>query len=148
MYSFNEYLFIQITKQINPIKGYNHTHMEKRIMKKKIYILEDNDDLRQLFAYILEDEHYEVQTFSNIALFNQNLNIPHLYLLDIMLPDGDGLDVCNRIKADSKTSSVPVIMMSAHKDIREVKEKCPGVTFIAKPFDIDHLIKSIANEIN
>ena len=117
-------------------------------MKKKIYILEDNDDLRQLFAYILEDEQYDVETFANVALFDKNLDIPHLYLLDIMLPDGDGLEVCNRIKANSKSSAIPVIMMSAHKDIKDVKEKCPGVTFIAKPFDIDHLIKSIANEIN
>ena len=118
------------------------------MMKKKIYILEDNDDLRQLFAFILEDEQYEVQTFPNIANFDKNLEIPNLYLLDIMLPDGDGLDVCNKLKADIKTAGIPVIMMSAHKEIAEVKEKCPGVTFIAKPFDINHLISSIAKEIH
>ena len=117
-------------------------------MKKKIFILEDNDDLRQLFALILEDEHYEVETFPNVALFDKNLSIPNLYLLDIMLPDGDGLEVCNKLKAAAKTKAIPVIMMSAHKEIKDVKEKCPGITFIAKPFDIDHFITSIAREIN
>ena len=116
-------------------------------MRKKIFILEDNDDLRQLFAIILEEENYEVETFSNVTQFYSNSTVPNLYLLDIMLPDGDGIDVCKKLKTDEHTASVPIIMMSAHKGETEVTNRCPEASFIAKPFDIEHPVSSIADRI-
>ncbi|RYG09369.1 MAG: response regulator transcription factor [Chitinophagaceae bacterium] len=117
-------------------------------MPKKIFILEDNADLRELYGYILEGEHYEIYTFESVADFNKNApGIADLYLLDVMLPDGDGIQICQQLAKDKITKSVPVIMVSAHKDMADMKNECPSAEFIQKPFDINHLSASVAQKI-
>ena len=117
-------------------------------MAKLIFILEDNTDLRELYEIILEEENYEILSFCTIAEFRQHENeVPDLYLLDVMLPDGDGVELCKEPNAHPATTNVPIIMVSAHKDIHEVKQKCPNADFVAKPFDIDHLTQTIASKI-
>ncbi|TKC10530.1 response regulator transcription factor [Pedobacter polaris] len=118
-------------------------------MKKTIFILEDNDELRELYGYILEGENYEIRTFATVTQFMENARqIPHLYLLDVMLPDGDGIELCIELKRNSLTANVPVIMISAHKNLADIKSECPQADFIAKPFDIEELTKRIALKIN
>jgi two-component system phosphate regulon response regulator PhoB len=118
-------------------------------MQKTIFILEDNTDLRELYGYILEEHNYNLKMFSSIAEFEEHANeIPDLYLLDVMLPDGDGIALCKTLKEKVITAKVPVIMVSAHKDISDVKDQCPGAEFIAKPFDIDNLIEQISAKIH
>lgn len=115
---------------------------------KQIFILEDNEDLRELYGYILEDENYKISIFESISDFKARaVNIPDLYILDILLPDGDGMTLCNELQHTSSTSHVPVIMISAHKDASEVLQQCPNADFIAKPFDINVLTNKIANKI-
>lgn len=117
-------------------------------MSKKIYILEDNDDLRELYALILEGEDYVITEFATVGEFMQKSNeLPDLYLLDVMLPDGDGIEVCRQLKAGISTKNIPVIMVSAHKDIYEVTNACPGSVFLAKPFDIEYLSQQIASMV-
>lgn len=117
-------------------------------MAKLIFILEDNDDLRTLYQLILEDENYDILTFATVAEFKQHAGeVPDLYLMDVMLPDGDGMQLCKELKQDPVTSEVPVIMVSAHKELSDIKEACPDADFVAKPFDIDHLTQKIATKI-
>ncbi len=118
-------------------------------MPKTIFILEDNLDLRELYELILKDENYEIKSFGTVTEFMESAHeVPDLYLLDVMLPDGDGLQVCSELKKNLPTAHVPVIMVSAHKRGSEVKLRCPEADFIAKPFDIDDLIRQIAAKIN
>lgn len=115
---------------------------------KKIFILEDNEDLRELYSIIFDPQQYELQAFADIASLMKHIDtVPDLYLLDVMLPDGDGITVCQQLKLDEKTSSVPVIMISAHQQQSEISRRCPGADFIEKPFDIDHLEKTIARNL-
>lgn len=110
-----------------------------------IFVLEDNDDLRELFNIILAEESYDVQTFASAAAFRDYTGAyPDLYLLDIMLPDGDGLTICKEIKDNTLTANIPVIMMSAHVDAASAMEESQPDGFIAKPFDVNHF----ANYIN
>ncbi len=126
-----------------------HTLPERHKMAKLIFILEDNEDLRELYRYILEDEDYDITTFSTVSEFMEHsIATPDLYLLDVMLPDGDGIELCKELKKDSRTANIPVIMVSAHQDIADVKLQCPDSDFIAKPFDISHLSDQIARRIN
>lgn len=124
--------------------------MEKSpAMSKKIFILEDNDDLRELYVLILEEEDYLITGFATVAEFMQKLaEVPDLYLLDVMLPDGDGIEVCRQLKNDIQTRDVPVIMVSAHKDIDEVTQACPEAMFLSKPFDIEQLAQQIASMVD
>lgn len=117
-------------------------------MAKLIFILEDNDDLRELYELILEDENYDILTFATVADFKQHVGeVPDLYLMDVMLPDGDGIQLCKELRQNPSTAEVPVIMVSAHKDLSDIKEGCPNADFVAKPFDIDYLTQKIAERV-
>jgi DNA-binding response OmpR family regulator len=114
-------------------------------MKKCIYILEDNDDIRELISFLLIEEDYEVMGYPTVKSFKQKMlsNQPDMIILDVMLPDGNGLVVCDELKSDQKTSSIPILIMSANSQAQEVKESCSAEDFISKPFDIDDLVKRV-----
>jgi len=118
----------------------NKRHTNATIMKKEITILEDDQDIREICTFLFDSEGYKVNSYENVADFNSSSIIPDLYLLDIRLPDGNGLDVCKELKANPKYASVPVIMMSAHLERSMMKAKCGAEEFIEKPFHLNHLI--------
>lgn len=114
-------------------------------MKKCVFVLEDDESLRELLIILLEEEHYEVKTYGTVNSFKQHLAQaqPDLIIMDVMLPDGDGIQVCTEVKQNRVTQHIPIIMMSAHRDFSLVKHLCPAEAFINKPFDIDYLIKNV-----
>lgn len=113
-------------------------------MEKEIYILEDNKELRELYTYIFQDEQIGYRAFATVTEFMEEVDrVPNLYLLDVMLPDGDGITLCEELQKNPLTADVPVIMISAHKDPAIIKERCPHATFIPKPFDIEHLVETV-----
>mgnify|MGYP006198322185 FL=1 len=113
---------------------------------KEIYIVEDNDHIRELLEFILIDQDYAVQSFPNARSFQNQITTKHpdLILMDVMLPDGNGLDMCNSLGFNKETSAIPVILMSAHANIN--KDNC-AVDFIPKPFDVDDLIGRIGMQL-
>ena len=115
-------------------------------MKYVVYVVEDDSALQELYYYSLEDE-FECSCFDNAKAFFDALkeNLPHLIILDIMLPESDGFTILERLKADIVTSSIPVIMVSAkNSEIVKVKSLNMGADdYIAKPFGILELIARI-----
>jgi len=109
--------------------------MEKR---KTICVLEDDRDIREIIEFLLESENYKVMSYPSVAAFNSGAYNQHAdaFILDVMLPDGNGLDVCRDLKKDHHTQKIPVLMMSANYSSRDVKDNCAAQDFIAKPFDI------------
>src|SRR5690606_23286754 len=83
--------------------------------KKTVVVLEDNAAIGELVEYLLTEQGMNVRLFDRIAAFqnSQNTFQADLYLLDIMLPDGDGHELCRNLKTDEKTAHIPVILMSA-----------------------------------
>lgn len=73
--------------------------------------------------------------------------MPDLFLLDVMLPDGNGIDVCEMLKTAHQTRSIPVLIMSAHSSEHLVKQSCRSDGFVAKPFDINELINKVTRAI-
>ncbi|TCD00250.1 response regulator [Pedobacter frigidisoli] len=114
-------------------------------MKKCVFVLEDNQDFRELFTLMLELEDYQVKSYPTAADFYESIQNEHLdvLLLDVMLPDGNGLDICQQLKADPKTSNIPIIMMSAHKELANLKVGCKAEDYIEKPFDIHQFLAKI-----
>lgn len=114
-------------------------------MKKQVFVLEDDDGLRELFTLLLEAESFKVETFPTIKSFRQGLADvqPDLIIMDVMLPDGNGLEVSTEVRGNRKTSQIPIIMMSAHRDFSIDKGNSPAEEFIAKPFDIDYLLDRV-----
>lgn len=68
-----------------------------------------------------------------ICFYNHDVD---LYILDIRLPDGTGIDVCNDLKNNPETSHISVILMSAHAKVYEIDNYCKANAFVTKPFDI------------
>jgi len=117
-------------------------------MGKKIYLLEDDEGIREVIGFILQAESYEVKSFDRISDFMQaEAHRADLFLLDVMLPDGDGLKVCQELKAGEGTKDIPVVMMSAHADMKAMANSCPAEDYIPKPFDINVLIAKIQHHI-
>lgn len=113
-------------------------------MKKLIKILEDDHDIRDICSYLLSDEGYCVLGFENVASFIAQESVPSLFLLDIQLPDGNGLDVCKQLKNDPRFSNIPVIIMSANRSMFGMMKGCLADAFIDKPFDINKLIEKVS----
>ena len=106
--------------------------------KKSIYIVEDNKDIGFILQYFLTEEGFDVELFENVASFHTRLltKIPDLFLLDVMLPDGDGLKVCSEIKHFSSYKEKPVLVMSAHLPTEFDHFDSCADSFISKPFDL------------
>jgi two-component system phosphate regulon response regulator PhoB len=114
-------------------------------LKKIIYVLEDNDDIRELIQYLFESEDYLVTSFANATDFkkHQIVNQPSVFVLDVMLPDGNGVEICNRLKTDQATADIPVLLMSANTNVAYIGAESKADDFISKPFDIDELVKRV-----
>ena len=114
-------------------------------MGKRIYLLEDDEDIRFIVEYILMEAGYSVDSFGTVREFNAQISIsqPDLVLLDVMLPDGNGMDICRALKTNERTVNIPVLIMSAHAAEKSVLEEACADTFISKPFDLDNLLQLV-----
>ena len=80
-----------------------------------IYYVEDDDNIRGLTLYALKQQGIEAEGFSCDSEFKAAVarHVPDAVLLDIMLPDTDGLEIMRRLRADSETATVPIMMLTA-----------------------------------
>lgn len=112
-----------------------------------IYILEDDDDIRELETYALKNSNFDVKGFSDAnSLFKKvNEKVPDLFILDIMLPGEDGLSVLRKLRNKSSTSKVPVIMVTAKtSELDKVKGLDLGADdYLCKPFGIMELVSRV-----
>lgn len=117
----------------------NYLYQNIKLMKNRIYVVEDNPSIREIITYLLTEELYDVQAFPNSADFWKKMQEvkPDMIILDIMLPDENGIDICNKLKQSAKTHFIPVMMMSANNHLNAVKAKCAAEDFINKPFDLN-----------
>ncbi|MGM9477994.1 response regulator transcription factor [Pedobacter sp. GSP4] len=115
-------------------------------MGKYILVVEDDSDIREIIGIVLSAEGYELELCGDSRGFWNSLNqqLPDLVILDVHLPDGNGIDLCGRLKSEQKTSHIPVMMISAHSSLKEITSSCPADDFMPKPFDIDRLSGMVA----
>lgn len=112
---------------------------------RKIFLLEDDRDIREVMELILTAENYTVESFGSIREFTQrdtSIN-PDLYLFDVMLPDGSGIELCKELRKSNTKDTTPVVIMSAHASIADLNGICEPEDFIAKPFDVGQLLDKI-----
>jgi DNA-binding response OmpR family regulator len=114
-------------------------------MKKTIYLVEDNADIRELIGHLLPRADYELSGFGTAESFKQKMEtgLPDLIIMDIMLPDGNGVDICTGLKANTSTKKIPVLLMSAHQLYTSGPGDPIAEDFISKPFDIHDLMGRI-----
>jgi DNA-binding response OmpR family regulator len=113
--------------------------------KKKILVADDDTDILQVITIILKGAGYDVKTTMNgqtEKLVQEYL--PDLILLDIWMAGVDGRNICKNLKGKKLTMHIPVIMISANKDVEKIANEAGADDFIAKPFAMKELLTSVA----
>ena len=112
-----------------------------------IYLVEDDDSIRELVLYTLHTTGFEAEGFRNAADFWQALEkeLPQLVLLDIMLPDEDGLHILKRLRAGAETADLPVMMLTAKSsEYDRVGGLDSGADeYLPKPFGMMELVSRV-----
>ncbi len=114
-------------------------------MLKKILIFDDDEAVLEVLREVLEYANFEVKTatvcdnvFKDIEDFK-----PDLILMDYILKGINGGEICHQIKSNSKTSALPVILISAYPRVLLSLGDYGSDTFISKPFDLSDLLEKI-----
>ena len=120
--------------------------------KEKILIVDDEKDIVKLLEYNLKKEGFRTVTAydGNEALEKAGREHPDLILLDVMLPEVDGLEVCKQIKKDPATRTVPVIMLTGFGDIALIIKSIQlgAFDFLEKPINTPQLKEVVASALN
>ncbi|RCH56903.1 response regulator [Mucilaginibacter hurinus] len=120
-------------------------------MMRRILAVDDNSEILEILQLILEDYGYTVDTLTDgHYLFDRiKESMPDLILLDVMLGDMDGRELCKEVKSGEFTHGIPVVLLSATYEMTEndkMKYGNPNA-FIAKPFDINVLIDVVERQL-
>jgi len=115
-------------------------------MGKKILIVDDDKNIVELVKLTLGDEYDYIDAFNGIeALQKAKKEKPDLVLLDIMMPDMDGYEVCQRLGADPETKDIVIAMLSAKKEDHDILEGIDvgAIAYITKPFNATELVEKV-----
>jgi len=118
---------------------------------EEILVVDDTPANLRLLIELLTQHHYHVRPASNgaLALKSVAAKIPDLILLDVSMPDMDGYEVCRRLKADEKSSRIPVIFISAFGDTRQKVTgfEAGGIDYITKPFEAEEVMARVRTHL-
>ncbi len=119
----------------------------EHVTNKKILLVEDDVDIQYLMKQLLESEGYDVNCAANgkeaLEKLRDNSYDPNLIILDLLMPIMDGYQFCQEQIKDDRLAQIPLIVMSAERDIRGIKTAIRATDYIKKPLDIDTLLTSV-----
>ncbi|MDB5025495.1 MAG: response regulator transcription factor [Mucilaginibacter sp.] len=117
---------------------------------RRILVVDDNQDILEILKLILEGYDYQVITLADGNLLFDVIKVfkPDLILLDIMLGNIDGRDLCKIARANKETQHIPIILVSASHNLSGLLMPGSHTDFLAKPFDITELIDKVENNLS
>ncbi|OWY67550.1 response regulator receiver protein [cyanobacterium TDX16] len=119
--------------------------------EKTILIVDDIPDNLRVLSATLSQQGYKVRCAKNgnMALKGAQVAAPDLILLDVKMPDIDGYEVCQHLKAETRTREIPIIFMSALDDVLDKVRafEVGGVDYITKPFQVEEVLARIKNQL-
>jgi len=114
-----------------------------------IYIIEDNKDIAELIGHCLKKDNYQFKIFYNplFALKEISADNPELILLDLMLPQMDGMSVCKHIRSQNETAKTPIIMLTAKGQEEDIVMgfEAGADDYVTKPFSPKVLLARISS---
>ncbi|MBW4637305.1 MAG: hybrid sensor histidine kinase/response regulator [Gloeocapsa sp. UFS-A4-WI-NPMV-4B04] len=120
-------------------------------IKGNILLVDDTPDNLRLLSTMLTEQGYEVRSVINgaMALMGVQAEPPDLILLDINMPQMNGYEVCQQLKAGERTREIPVIFISALEDVLDKVKAFAvgGVDYITKPFHVEEVLARIENQL-
>lgn len=118
----------------------------------KIMVVDDDKDATSLFEEVLKAEGYEPVTLneSSMAVSVAKVEMPALFILDLMMPEPDGFKLCRMLRRESEFRSTPIIIVTALNDTdsRIVAIGAGANDYLTKPFRLDELYTSIKDQLN
>ncbi|KAA5536959.1 response regulator [Taibaiella lutea] len=108
---------------------------------KRVAVFDDDDDLLIIFRFFFEEKGWEVHTYktSDDVIDKVRMSSPDVILMDNWIPTTGGLFATQMLKNDEELKNIPVIYISANNDIKGIAERAGADTYVAKPFDFEHL---------
>ncbi len=118
-------------------------------MVKRVLVVDDNPHILEAIELILSSENYDVKTLvkGDDALETAKKFSPQLIILDLLLSGKDGREITRELKKDTKTSHIPVIIISAHPTAQKAAEEAGATAFLPKPFDVSSLLTLVSQTI-
>ena len=112
---------------------------------KKIVIFDDDEDILSICSYILEEQGWEVHTFSDCNNIVDKVSAirPDVILMDNWIPDDGGIIATQKLKQNEDLKNIPIIYFSANSDIELLANHAGAETYLAKPFDLEELERVI-----
>lgn len=115
---------------------------------KKIMVVEDDPGILDAITMMLEMEGYKIEQYTDgKKAMEMKKGFPDLILLDIWLSGMDGRDICRNLKNDTRLKNIPVILISAGKDLHKDADECRAEGYIHKPFEMDILINTVKRHL-
>lgn len=118
-------------------------------MNKKIWVIDDDPSILDVIQIILEDSGYKTEIISNFEIIKEKIqeDIPDLILLDVWVSGHNGKEIAEFIRNNKKTKNVPIIIVSALPNLRNVTKKIGADDFLEKPFNLEDLLKVVKKHI-
>ena len=119
---------------------------QKNTKKPKVLIVDDETAILHALGLYLREEGYSTEAiakFDHYLAGIENADLPDVVVLDILLNQEDGLKIAQDIKATARTSHIPVILISALPNVRQLAEQVSADADLAKPFDVRKLNETI-----
>jgi DNA-binding response OmpR family regulator len=115
---------------------------------KKILVIDDDQEYLKLIQEILNNDYQVTLLSDGSDVINTiHRSQPDLILLDVMLGGIDGRDICRQIKNHRNMNSIPVVMITATNDVRDIFDDFVPDDFISKPFKMDQLLHIVKNQL-
>jgi len=121
------------------------------IQARPVLVVEDDPEINELVGAYVQIAGYDyAKALTGSQAVSMALSThPALIVLDVMLPDFDGFEVVRRLKAESQTRSIPIVMLTAldREEYRQRGQSAGAVGYLTKPFDPDQLLAEIKRNI-
>ena len=118
-------------------------------MKKKVLIIENDDDIRDIVEYILEEQGFSILSIPEPQSLTEVLQFgPDVILIDEFINSQPGHRLCLRIKRDVVLQQIPVIVLSTANDIELIATECEANDYIRKPFDVHDMVKKVVRVLD
>ncbi len=114
-----------------------------------VLVIDDNEDILSMLQAMLQHQGYKTSILDRTYELIQKIDTlqPDIILMDKLLSGSDGCEFCRQLKADPVLAKIPVIMISAHPQAATECLEAGADFFIEKPFEMDHLLQTLAKAI-
>ncbi len=110
-----------------------------------ILVVDDDSAILEMITQVLIEEDYQVVTANNgrAAVDLAHEQLPRLILLDLMMPEMNGWQVVDELRTSSRTNMIPILLLSARREMSSAADELGVTAYLEKPFDLDELLNRV-----